>query len=116
MFFAALVLAAATAAYTPRPVSPADKAKIMRKADELMFDGPATRWEWPMRRDAEVYCGKLNGKNQLGAYTGWRPFYYVRESFVIVTKDEDPTYEVLCGKTGYIPLADWLHDAGKPKP
>jgi hypothetical protein len=112
MIFASLVLAAATATFTPRPLSPAEKASIMRQADELMFDGPATRWQWPERRNAKFYCGKLNGKNQLGAYTGWRLFYVNEGAFNIIDK-EGSVYEGLCGAYGYYPKPQWLLDAGK---
>lgn len=40
-----------------------------------------------------IWCGEVNAKNQMGAYTGWSPFY------AIVGLQEDPTVDVATGVT-----------------
>lgn len=108
-----LAAAAATAqpAYTPRPVSEADKAAIRKQADKVLFDGPTARWQWPDRLDAKVYCGQVNSKNRFGAYVGWTPFYFYEGELRIIGPDDSRvTYELFCGVKGYIPKADWIPD------
>lgn len=119
MILAALALtASATAAGDyPRPLTQAERAVIMKKADEVLFDGPSARWQWPDKlNDKDSYCGFINAKNRMGGYTGWRPFYYGLGRFGILEDDEGKPssnrimYELICGVGGYNPKPDWLPD------
>lgn len=100
----ASLLLAAAATFTPGPISAADKAEIIKQADQMMFDGPATRWDWPERVSEKIYCGKLNGKNRLGAYTGWRPFFFLSGKLTIPNDDLTlDLYKTMCTNAGYLP-------------
>ncbi|WP_411340308.1 hypothetical protein V6U71_21470 [Sphingopyxis sp. J-6] len=97
--------------YEPRPISAADKAKIVAEADKLLFDGPAARWQWGLRKSDFIYCGFVNGKNRMGAYVGWTPFYYTDRGLRIISPgDSTITYEGLCSSAGYIEKPEWLED------
>jgi len=99
------------APFKPRPITAAEQAAIKAKADLLMFDGPSSRWQWPLKRDADVYCGFVNGKNRMGAYVGWTPFYISGGELAIIGEgDRRFGYELQCGMTGYIPKPEWLSD------
>lgn len=100
------------APFKARPITASEKAEIMREADKLLFDGPSARWQWGERKSAHLYCGMVNAKNRLGAYVGWRPFYFFQGKFKIVPEgEEDVVYEGICSNAGYIEPPDWL----KPK-
>lgn len=42
--------------------------------DAELLDGLSARWKWPAQRSPTMYCGWVNAKNRMGAYTGWTPF------------------------------------------
>lgn len=100
--------------FVERPLTAAEKAAIIKKADTVLFDGPAARWQWGPKKSDFVYCGMVNGKNRMGAYIGWQPFYYTPSgSFEIVTGPEDGAkivYDALCSDAGYIEKPEWLKD------
>jgi hypothetical protein len=58
-------------------ISPAQQAAIKSHFDGQMLDMPSARWKWPAisKSRPEIYCGWVNAKNRLGAYTGWQPFF-----------------------------------------
>ena len=91
--------------FVARPLSAAEKAEIMREADKVLFDGPSARWQWGPRLDDYVFCGQVNARNRLGAYVGWRPFYYTSRGSLRIIADGDSTiaYKALCSNAGYIP-------------
>lgn len=65
---------------SPRPVSPALRQSITRHFNTQLLDAPSARWLWPTRRgDGTVYCGWVNGRNRMGGYTGWYPYWVVLE-------------------------------------
>lgn len=69
-----LLLAAATV--TERPVTPAEQGAVRRYFDGVLFDGQSARWRFDKVRGDLFVCGYVNAKNQLGAFTGWKPFYW----------------------------------------
>ena len=62
-----------------RPVTAAEQKLAKAAFDEIAFDGPAARWRWEFARGT-IVCGYVNGKNRIGAYTGWAPFIFDLES------------------------------------
>ena len=57
----------------PPPVSL--KTSIRRRLDTILFDGVSARYKWPLvRSDVGVYCGWVNARNRMSAYTGWTQF------------------------------------------
>ena len=51
------------------------RAGIQNKLDEQLLDGASARFKWlPLKNSKGFYCGLLNAKNYLGAYTGFKPF------------------------------------------
>lgn len=97
------------APFKPRPISVADQAEIKRQADLQLFDGISVRWQWPTRRAKNLYCGFYNGKNQMGAYTGWKPFMFVDGTLTLIGPgDSTVVYEAICSGAGYIPKPEWM--------
>lgn len=105
-----LILAAALLLQaTDAPPPPALQAKIKRHFDADLLDGPSARWKWPaMRKSAKgLYCGWVNAKNKLGAYTGWKPFYVFEVNGKVDGEIDDGQsstaimLDVLCTQKGY---------------
>lgn len=74
---AAVIMLGATPAFAAAPLNPGEKAAIVKAFDALLLDGLSARWRWPTPAEegtAITYCGFVNGKNSMGAYTGYRPF------------------------------------------
>ena len=92
-------------AYRPRPISAADQAEIKRQADEVLLDGPSTRWKWPARRREKLYCAEYNAKNAFGAYTGWKPYFFANGELTLVSGDAfyQKLHDTMCSNAGYIP-------------
>lgn len=44
-----------------------------------------------------VVCGTVNAKNSYGAYTGRKPFYYVKGIGQIVDDRKEIVFDALCG-------------------
>ena len=77
-------LDAGEACRTPRPapmkpatlsISLVKQALIKAHFDNALLDGTSARWKWQLQRHPQVYCGWVNAKNRLGAYSGWKPYY-----------------------------------------
>lgn len=60
-------------------LSPALQRSIRNHFDTVLLDGPSARWKWPAAKNGKLYCGWVNAKNTMGAYTGWTPFYVIVE-------------------------------------
>jgi hypothetical protein len=45
-----------------------------------------------------IYCGEVNAKNSMGAYSGWAPFYAtsIKKHFYISRKANDFYYKLYC--------------------
>lgn len=88
MMFAMML---AMADFAPRALPEAKKAEVQRLAEVELLDGRSARFIWPKQRDAGAYCGFVNAKNSLGAYTGYKPFYVSvsgkAESLIILAPD-----------------------------
>ena len=59
------------------------------------MDYPSARFR-DVRADAGRVCGFVNAKNQLGAYTGWKPFGVAGESGSLIWIDDPYMLEPLC--------------------
>ncbi len=62
-----------------RDLDAAEKKLIIDAVTKDFKDAPAARFRWmPVtdldKRDSQVYCGMVNGKNSYGAFTGFVPF------------------------------------------
>jgi hypothetical protein len=59
----------------PYSLSPANKRDIVAQVKDKLLDGESARWRWPKHvAEFGLYCGFVNAKNRMGAYTGFTPF------------------------------------------
>lgn len=59
----------------PYSLSPASKRDIIAQVKDKLLDGESARWRWPKHvAEFGLYCGFVNAKNRMGAYTGFTPF------------------------------------------
>lgn len=84
----AIVLAATSA-----PLTASDQTAIKKSLSGVLLDAESARWRWPKPVSDIQYCGWVNAKNALGAYTGFRQFY------IMGVKDNRGKYEVFDVKT-----------------
>lgn len=100
-----LLLAALTA-----PAFTADhRAVISEAVGKLLADPYSAQYEWPEVRNPTLYCGWVNAKNRLGAYTGYQQFMVMYSigkksgDMLLVGKPElDPQFtRPMCLKYGY---------------
>lgn len=90
-------------------ISPAQQTAIKSYFDAQMLDMPSARWKWPAvsEKKPTIYCGWLNAKNRLGAYTGWQPFFVEFDKSKVklgrLWEDgaHDIMFEAFCGDAGY---------------
>lgn len=104
---------------------------IRAQMDDQLFDYPATRFKnvhfITQRASAAsagiiVICGEMNGKNQLGAYVGWRRFLAMPTSSgdaVLLLGDGAAISTVLdgeCvqGESNAIDPRDWASEISSP--
>jgi len=80
------------------PIPSAAHFRAARAAfDRQMFDYQSARFADVRGNDA-VLCGRVNGKNRLGAYAGWQPFAFVRlDSEPALYIDDDIMVDAFCG-------------------
>jgi hypothetical protein len=65
-------VATPTVAYS---LTPANKRDIVAQVKDKLLDGESARWRWPKHvAEFGLYCGFVNAKNRMGAYTGFTPF------------------------------------------
>jgi hypothetical protein len=90
------------------PITPARQAQIKARFDTVLLDGVSARWKWQPQRSRLLYCGWVNAKNRMGAYSGWSPYYVMFEksgritSAKIVGSGDSPiVLETLCNSVGY---------------
>lgn len=51
--------------------------RVKTELQNEMFDYPSARFQnVRLATQGDIICGEVNGKNQLGAYTGWSPFVF----------------------------------------
>lgn len=110
-----ILLALALALPNPHALSAADRSKIQSYVADRLLDGEGARWRWPLEQEPQTYCGWINAKNRVGAYTGWRQYYvlYARKTsgqlfpYFFRVSDDDPAsedarrVEKMCGGQGY---------------
>jgi hypothetical protein len=90
-------------------ISPAQQTAVKSYFDANLLDMPSARWKWPAVSEKKpmIYCGWVNAKNRMGAYTGWQPFYVVFENKKIKqgrlwdNGKNDIMVEAFCGDAGY---------------
>lgn len=67
----------------PRKITAAEQRRIIAHFDDILVDGPSTRWRWGDVIGGSVACFAINSKNRMGGYTGWQRF-----SFDLRTRQE----------------------------
>jgi hypothetical protein len=73
----------------PYPLTPRQKADIVRQLKDKLLDGESARWRWPLHQPAwGLYCGWYNAKNSYGAFVGWQPFLAAGGQGSDLKKDE----------------------------
>ena len=93
----------------PAVVIPTTKqALIKAHFDNVLLDGLTARWKWQLQRHPQVYCGWVNGKNRLGAYSGWKPYYVVfgksgkvEQGEIVGDGDNTIMLDAFCNSWGY---------------
>ena len=70
------------------PFTDNDKKIIQNKLDTVLIDGQSARHKWVARKNTTAYCGWVNAKNQMGAYTGWKPYYILYAKPTVIDKFE----------------------------
>ena len=93
------------------PVPAKLQASIRNKLNVTLFDGFSARYLWPpVRGRAGQYCGWVNAKNRMGAYTGFKLFavkYDLKsltaDSVIIDDSDDQRVIEITCEVMGYSP-------------
>lgn len=59
----------------PYSLTRANKRDIIAQVKDKLLDGESARWRWPKHiAEFGLYCGFVNAKNRMGAYTGFTPF------------------------------------------
>lgn len=87
-------------------VTPAEQSAIKAYFDATLLDGPSARWRFPRRVKSErSYCGFVNAKNRMGAYTGWAPFIVTLERGKVTYGDAERVdggaVRIMCEVIGY---------------
>lgn len=67
----------------------ADRAALLDRMEQDLFDGPASRLRNVRKIDLTRLCGRLNPKNRMGAYIGYRPFLFDPEHNELVLGGDD---------------------------
>jgi hypothetical protein len=87
-------------------------AAIIARMDDTLLDYPASRFKdvkFGYRDGKQVACGLYNGKNRMGAYSGWSVFYAFTgdEPRIVLLGPEDTapyTHTYHCGAaTAWLP-------------
>lgn len=70
-----IVKAKPVAPTAPYDLTARNKQDIIKQVKDKLLDGESARWRWPKHVAAfGMYCGFVNAKNRMGAYTGFTPF------------------------------------------
>lgn len=57
------------------PATPALKLAVRKYFEPILLDATSARWKWGrVVGDGAIFCGYVNAKNRLGAYTGYDLF------------------------------------------
>lgn len=80
MRLAAALLALMVASCGPSPKEAVEKAVSERLIDPT---SPLFRGVMQCSADNRVWSGEVNGKNRLGAYVGYEPFFYAPDDFAL---------------------------------
>ena len=87
----------------------AQQATIKAYFDADLLDGASARWKWPAlsKEKPGIYCGWVNAKNRMGAYTGWQPFYVsfdgpkIKSGRLYANGEHGVILEAFCKSGGY---------------
>lgn len=93
----------------PYALTTRNKADIVRQVRDKLIDGESARWRWPLHQtEFGTYCGWVNAKNRLGAYTGWTPFMVIGGAgtdgkYTVISSDFGASDVVarMCAESGY---------------
>ena len=95
-------------AIPPRPISPAEKRRIIAAFDTLLVDSPSARWRWGKVFRGNVACVWINSKNRMGGYSGWSEYTFDLQTGEVSSSEEleallarldlPPASIGLCGK------------------
>jgi len=68
-----------------------EKAALLDRMEQDLFDGPASRLRDVRKIDKARMCGRINPKNRMGAYIGYREFMFdpEREELLLGGEDAD---------------------------
>lgn len=63
------------AAVTTRPLSKTEQAVVKDAMGDVMFDPDSALYQFkPFVSGSNIVCGKINAKNRMGGYVGYRTF------------------------------------------
>lgn len=66
-----------------------ERTELLDRMEQDLFDGPASRLRGLRRIDKTRICGRINPKNKMGAYIGYRPFLFDSEYKELVLAGDD---------------------------
>jgi len=103
-----VLLLALGAGYRQFVLIPAMRAPLlaqMKDPDSAQFRGDWYVGPWSVSQG--LYCGQVNGRNEMGGYEGYRPFSAVGGVTAVVGKPGNPPHEV-CDMSKYPTPFWWL--------
>jgi hypothetical protein len=71
-------------------LSSEDRAALLDQMERDLFDGPASRLRDVTKIDKTRICGRLNPKNRMGAYIGYRAFLFDSEHKELILSGDEP--------------------------
>lgn len=54
-----------------------EQASIKNAFEDVLLDAASARFRWPKLASEASYCGWVNAKNAVGAFTGWQQYYLI---------------------------------------
>lgn len=80
-----------------RTPSASEQQRAKAAFDAIAFDGPSARWRFDVLRQGHLVCGYVNGKNQVGGFTGWTPFIFdLADGRFSTYRDRQWFYDAVC--------------------
>lgn len=68
---------------------PKDRSGLLDRMEQDLFDGPASRLRSVRLIDQGRICGRVNPKNRMGAYIGYRSFMFDQQQNDLVLGGDD---------------------------
>lgn len=74
-----------------------ERAALLDRLEQDLFDGPASRLRAIRQIDQGRICGRINPKNRMGAYIGYRLFMFdsSKDDLALSGDDADDTSKAL---------------------